>query len=53
VELIVREPNYIRKTAICVVESFSWLDLLQIEMPMKIMVLIPSSVYLPKLAKPV
>ena len=49
-ELIVREPNYIRKTAICVVESLSWLDLVQMEVPLKIFILIPSSVYLPKLS---
>ena len=48
VELIVREPNCIRKTAICVVERLSWLDLVQMEVPLKIFILIPNSVYLPK-----
>ena len=51
VELIVRMPNCIRKT---VVESLSWLALVQMEsqmkVPLKIFILNPSSVYLPKLS---
>ena len=46
VDFIVREPNCIRKAVICVVERLLWLDLVQMEVPFKIFILIPSSVYL-------